>query len=105
MIRINPSSLAKVSAGAVRTIWAPMILKMLPGMPKARRSGRLMPRLNRMIFQMSLKVWMMPTKRSAMGKGKIKTTNGIITVEEPKPVRVPMIAAISVRVVRASVCI
>jgi hypothetical protein len=47
---------------------------------------------------------MIPTKRSATGRGTNRTITGIMTVEVPNPVAVPIADAASVKKLSSIVC-
>ena len=77
----------------LKTRYAPSEAAITPGIPKLRMSLHWMPRLKISSFHIFPKKCMIPTKRSVCGKGKKSSTTGIITVDIPNPVVVPMTLA------------
>jgi len=104
-IRKAPRNRLSGSICACRERDAPRKLATMPERPKPRIRIQSSPRLNRSTFQISPHRWMMPTKRSAKGSGTNKAMTGIITVDVPNPVAVPIPEAKSVNRQSSITCV
>jgi hypothetical protein len=97
-MRNPPNNFFNKSAGNIPARCAPRKLTIIPVIPNRIISFQFAPRLKNSIFQISPNQCTIPTKRSVSVSGYCKERVGTRIVDVPKPVVVPTVEEINVRI-------